>query len=163
MAFGTGQHETTYLCLEALQFLESEGFKPENILDLGAGSGILAIAAAKTWNDTITATDNDEIATRTAEENAVINNVTLECFTSEGFAIFQDYADVTFDLIFANILMNPLLEMAEDMAKFASGKIILSGFKTEQKEKITQKYTSLGFTLERIFVRNHWVAALFNK
>ena len=160
MAFGTGQHETTYLCLEALQFLKDENFKPENILDLGCGSGILAIAAAKIWKDTVTATDNDPIAVKVAEENSHENNVTLECFTSEGFAIFKDYENVKFDLIFANILMNPLLEMAEDMAKYSNGKIILSGFKTEQTEKILEKYTSLGFKSERLFVKNHWVSLL---
>lgn len=163
MAFGTGQHETTYLCLEALQFLADEGFKPENILDLGCGSGILAIAAAKTWNDAITATDNDPIAVKVAEENGIENNVTLECFTSEGFAIFNDYEDVEFDLIFANILMNPLLEMAEDMEKYSSNRVILSGFKTEQTERILEVYTGLGFKSERLFVKNHWVSLLLTK
>ena len=163
MAFGTGQHETTYLCLEALQFLETQGFKPDNALDLGCGSGILAIAAAKIWHDTVTAADNDYIAVKVASENAVANKVSLECFVSEGFEIFKAYKEVKFDLILANILMNPLLEMAEDMEEFASGKIILSGFKSEQTEKITEKYSSFGFTLERIFVKNHWVSALFSK
>lgn len=179
MAFGTGQHETTYLCLEALQYLESEKFTPQNILDLGCGSGILAIAAAKTWQQTITASDNDPIAVRVADENSVVNSVTLECFVSEGFELFKKYeasqsadpelvsgsanGSVRFDLIFANILMNPLLEMAEDMAVFASDKVILSGFKTDQVEAIMEKYTSLGFKSERIFVRNHWVAVLLSK
>ncbi len=232
MAFGTGQHETTYLCLEALEFLASSPLKilnsllPQggdgggliatsgasdnppltppsgrrtfkNILDLGCGSGILAIAARKTWaNANITATDNDPIAVKVAAENYLINchpaqpthppiqqtrhpalvagsgadsnhqiaqqvrDDEFNCYVSEGFASIKPQK---FDLILANILMNPLLEMAEDMAKFSSKSIALSGFKTEQTEKIMEKYTALGFKAERIFVKNHWVALLLTK
>ena len=172
MAFGTGQHETTYLCLEAISFLKDEGFAPENILDLGCGSGILAIAAAKIWNQTVTAADNDPIAVQVACENGFENKVDLECMVSNGFAAFHHYQkqqisgrpnDIKFDLILANILMNPLLEMAEDMAEFASNKVILSGFNTDQTGRIIDKYTELGFTAGRIFVKNHWVALLLSK
>jgi ribosomal protein L11 methyltransferase len=127
MAFGTGQHETTYLCLEAIAHLADEDFKFKNILDLGCGSGILAIAAGKIWLDAkITATDNDTIAVRVAKENAKENQVELAAYASDSFAKIKT---TKFDLILANILMNPLLEMAEDMAKFVNGMIILSGFK----------------------------------
>lgn len=158
MAFGTGQHETTYLCLEAITHLENEGHKFKTILDLGTGSGILAIAAHRIWPEAIiTATDNDPIAVRVAAENAVENNAKLNTAVSEGFATIKPQK---FDLILANILMNPLLDMAEDLNRYSASKAVLSGFKTDQVERIMEKYGSLGFKSERMFVKNHWVSLL---
>jgi ribosomal protein L11 methyltransferase len=159
MAFGTGQHETTYLCLEALNWLKDEGFEFKTMLDLGAGSGILAIAAAKIWDMQILATDIDPIATITCLENAEINNVKMTCKTSIGF----EHITGQFDLITANILMNPLLEMAEDISAAATNYVVLSGFKTDQTEEILVKYNALGFKTAKLLVKNHWVSAVLNK
>ncbi len=182
MAFGTGQHETTYLCLEAISWLRNNppptsslreealssplpeggdggGFK--NILDLGCGSGILAIAASKIWNRaSITASDNDPIAIQVCGENAEINSAKMKCCVSEGFAKVPAQK---FDLILANILMNPLLQLAEDMEQFSSGVAVLSGFKTDQVQAIQEKYESLGFKHIHLLTRNDWVSLLLSK
>ncbi len=159
MAFGTGQHETTFLCLSAINWLFDQGYKFNNILDLGAGSGILAIASAKIWDAKILASDNDPIATIVCTENAEVNNANLESITSEGF----EKINGSYDLILANILMNPLLAMAEDMKNASNGVIVLSGFKTDQQQDILNKYTSLGFKPLKTFMKNDWLSEVLQK
>ena len=154
MAFGTGQHETTFLCLSAINWLQEEGHKFSNILDLGAGSGILAIGAGKTWEANILASDNDPIATIVCRENAAVNNVAMKCITSDGF----EKINGKYDLILANILMNPLLAMAADMQSHSAGVIVLSGFKTDQQADILGKYTGLGFKPLKTFKKNDWLS-----
>lgn len=156
MAFGTGQHETTFLCLNALEFLQETEFT--NILDLGCGSGILAIAAAHLWEAKITAADNDPIAVKVAKENFEFNLKSVPCaYVSEGFTALTGKE---FDLIIANILLNPLLELAEDMAKYGSKYLVLSGFKTDQVQDILNKYTSLGFKEIKQLEKNGWISLI---
>ena len=157
MAFGTGQHETTYLCLEALCYLGTTQ-KFENILDLGCGSGILAIAANHLWDAKVTAADNDPIAVKVAKENFEFNlHTILPSIVSEGFAKIKEQK---FDLIIANILMNPLLDMAEDMAKYGSKYMVLSGFKTDQVDEIIKKYSALGFNEVKQLEKNGWISLI---
>src|SRR5262249_47419782 len=99
-------------------------------------------------------------ATKITAENAEENNVILNAFTSEGYS---DIRPEKFDLILANILMNPLLQMANEFAEYCGDTAILSGFKTEQTEKILEKYSALGFSAARIFVKNHWVSLVLQK
>ena len=161
MAFGTGQHETTNLCLAAISDLKDNGRDFKTILDLGCGSGILAIAAAKIWlGAAITASDNDLIAEKVTIENAVQNNAKLKTFTSEGFASLG--AD-KYELIMANILMNPLLDMAEDLVNHMQNVAVLSGFKTDQVDDIMKKYTSLGCKKIGLFERNGWVSLVLSR
>jgi ribosomal protein L11 methyltransferase len=161
MAFGTGQHETTFLCLEAISWLAKEGKNYSNILDLGCGSGILAIAASKIWEEAdITASDNDPIATDVCIENAQVNDCDMKALVSEGYASIPANK---FDLILANILMNPLLQLAEDMQKYSSSTLVLSGFKTDQVQSIEEKYKSLGFTPAKTFSRNDWISLVLSR
>jgi ribosomal protein L11 methyltransferase len=159
MAFGTGQHETTFLCLSAINWLYDEGYKFSDVLDLGAGSGILAIAAAKLWEAKILASDNDPIATVVCAENAEVNSADMQSITSEGL----QKIDGSYDLILANILMNPLLAMAEDILAHSNGVIVLSGFKIDQQKDILDKYTGLGFKHLKTFQKNDWLSEVLTK
>jgi len=160
-AFGTGHHETTYLCLEALSFLHDEKRLFENILDVGCGSGILAIASGKLWPaSTITCIDNNETAITATRGNAQNNQVRLDSFVSEGFLRIKPQKC---DLILANIFIDQLLEMAEDIQLFASDRIILSGFDITQTEEVIEKYAELGFVSGRVFTENDWVSLLLER
>lgn len=148
-AFGTGHHGTTTGCLLMLDALEAEGVKPETILDLGTGAGILAIAAAKLFPDAyILATDIDSIAVDVANANAVINAVQFKSVTADGFDT-PALKDKSFDLIIANILAGPLRGLAPDIAgALKSGGIaILSGILDEQAEWVSEAFRSAGLTV----------------
>ena len=107
-AFGTGSHETTNGCLLAISDLYQK-INPVNILDLGCGSGVLAIAMAKQWDSNIIASDIDPIATETAAENIALNNVTgIQAITCDGFENSALTENAPYDIIVANILAEPL-------------------------------------------------------
>jgi ribosomal protein L11 methyltransferase len=157
LAFGTGQHATTSGCLEALDKLEREGARFGNIADIGTGTGLLAFAALALWPDArCIATDIDPVATDVARDNAAINGVTLGHGPGElllGVADGMDSpllaARAPFDLIIANILAGPLIELAEDFAKaLASGStVVLAGLLDTQAEAVIAVYDKLGFTV----------------
>jgi ribosomal protein L11 methyltransferase len=131
-AFGTGLHASTRLVLEELQRLADEGVRPARVLDLGTGSGILAIAAARFWPDAaITAVDNDPLAVKTAAENCAHNRLAerITATTSELAAL-----DGTFDVVLANIQANVLEELAGELcAKLGpGGSLVLSGLLSPQ-------------------------------
>ena len=133
-AFGTGHHPTTSGCLTLLD--RFAGFAPKNIFDLGCGSAILAIAAAKLWGRTVLASDIDERSVEIAEENATLNGVAdkLSLVAAPGFD-HQQIADAApFDFVFANILAGPLAEFAPAMADHVqkNGRVMLAGLMTEQ-------------------------------
>ena len=124
-AFGSGEHQTTQGCLEALSFLDK---KFDSVLDLGCGSGILAMAYAKTYQGRVDAVDIDPESVRVAQENVINNRV--EDFVSVWLSNGFQQIDKEYNLIFANILLRPLQEMAKDFSKHVSvgGYAILSGF-----------------------------------
>jgi len=169
MAFGTGEHSTTKGCLMLLEKMQDKGYKFKNALDMGCGSAILSMAAAKSGIDKILAVDNDEICVKTSKENIKINDVdnNVEVLLSEGFADSRIQEKAKFDLIFANIFKNPLLEMSEDLINSLenNGFVILSGFKEiDQKDEIIQKYVNnLGLTLVESFTENSWAALALQK
>lgn len=158
-AFGTGHHGTTKGCLVACDRLYEDGLKPASLLDLGCGTGVLAIGAAKIWPDAeIVATDIDPDAVSETEDNARKNNVSgkLQIFVADGFD--NEALSRKFDLIFANILAGPLQELAEQLAvRLASdGRAILSGLLTEQIESVVKAYHEVGLSLTDTDIIEGW-------
>ncbi|MCC5981329.1 MAG: 50S ribosomal protein L11 methyltransferase [Oceanicaulis sp.] len=140
-AFGTGHHATTRGCLEAADRLEADGFNPASVLDLGAGSGLLAIAAARLWPDAvILATDIDTESVEETRVNAQKNAVSdrIEAVEADGFS-HPAFNGRRFDLIFANILAGPLITLSRDIAAHLApqGRVILSGLLDEQAGRVS--------------------------
>lgn len=165
-AFGTGEHETTSNCIKALSELAEQNNKFINCLDMGCGSGILAIAIAKLWPNQITAVDIDHQAVKVARENFHINQVGfISAEQSEGYNSDIVQNNSSYQLITANILANPLIEMASDAYKHLQPKgiIILAGFLNDQKENIINAYQKLGFILIKEVVEKDWPALIMEK
>lgn len=151
LAFGTGTHPTTALCLE---WLDAHPPKGKLVIDYGCGSGILAIAALKLGAEQVLGVDMDPQALRASGENATKNRVEekLELFMPEAMPAAQC------DLLLANILANPLTELAEKMAHLVKtgGNIVLSGILMEQAEEL-QKIYAQWFDMAPITHREDWV------
>jgi ribosomal protein L11 methyltransferase len=160
LAFGTGQHATTSGCLDALDRLEAAGARYENIADIGTGTGLLAFAALALWPEArCIATDIDPTAIDVARDNAAINHVKLGHGAGELLLGVADgmnspllSARAPFDLIVANILAGPLVELASDFvsALAPGGTIILAGLLDSQAEAVAKAYKEKGLT-----VRSH--------
>lgn len=160
-AFGTGEHPTTKGCLLMLdRFLED--YQASRVLDMGCGSGILAIAAAMTMPDTdkIIAVDIDPGSVRVAENHARDNNVDhrMIMVAGDGFHTPLVHEQKPYDLIFANILAQPLIDMAGDMVKASGQHIILSGFTDVQKPYVLKAYEEKGCIEHDSIVIDGWVA-----
>ena len=164
-AFGTGHHPTTSGCLTLLD--RFAGFAPKNIFDLGCGSAILSIAAAKLWGRSILASDIDETSVTIATENAALNDVgeQITAVTAAGFDSDDIRARAPFDFVFANILAGPLKELAPDMAAYISknGRVMLAGLMSEQEDGVVTAYESAGFRLINRFDQDTWPVLLFVK
>jgi len=159
-AFGTGHHGTTAGCLGMIgDVLKSR--RVRNALDLGTGSGVLAIATRLMSKIPVVATDIDPVATRVATENARINDVGsgIHLATAPGFhhAIFREHGP--FDLIIANILARPLMKLAPELVHHLSdrGTVILSGILAEQRWKVIAAYNGAGLEHRRTTWMNGWV------
>ncbi|SOC15765.1 [LSU ribosomal protein L11P]-lysine N-methyltransferase [Rhodobacter sp. JA431] len=151
MAFGTGHHGTTLGCLSALDRLERDGLRAKNVADIGCGTAVLGMAAAKLWPETVLASDIDPVAVETARANVVSNGLEgrVVCLEAAGFAHPELQDAAPFDLIFANILKAPLISLAPDMGRFCaeSGHVILSGILHEQADEVIAAYEAQSFTL----------------
>lgn len=151
MAFGTGHHGTTLGCLRALDRLLGEGWSAGSVADIGCGSAVLAMGAARMWTVPVLASDIDPVAVEVAEANVAANDLTgrVTCLEATGF----DHPDLAsaapFDLVFANILKGPLIDLAPDMAAHMStgGYAILSGILNDQADEVRTVYASNGFNL----------------
>lgn len=152
MAFGTGTHETTSMCME---YVEDDDFTDKKILDIGCGTGILAILSSKLNAKKIMACDIDELAIESAKENSVINHTeNIEVFYSDLFS----KVDGKFDVIFANILSEILVVMISDVDKYLEegGRMILSGI-VEGREKIVEDaLEEHGFKVVDKIKKNEW-------
>ena len=151
MAFGTGTHATTRGCLEMLGTLAPRA--TANAVDVGCGSGILAIGMAKLWKRPVLGGDNDLQAVEVAIENAQRNGVASLCrfFTSIGLQAPELASHAPYDLIVANILAGPLMELSEAFAAAVrqGGLVLLSGLLEEQADMIVSTYRRRGFAYER--------------
>lgn len=159
-AFGTAHHATTQGCLAALEAVAA-AVRPGRLLDLGTGSGILAIAAAKLDPQIgIVATDIDPDSVRIAAENAAINGVAgrLAFLTADGLG-HPDLAGMRFDVILANILAEPLVALAPNLCRALrpGGGIVLSGLLAEQQAAVLAAYEHQGLTLRRRWPIEGWV------
>ncbi|HEU4705413.1 MAG TPA: 50S ribosomal protein L11 methyltransferase [Sphingomicrobium sp.] len=157
LAFGTGQHATTAGCLEALDELESGGRDFANIADIGTGTGLLAFAALALWPQArCIATDVDSVAVDVARDNAAINGVALGHGSGELLLAVADGMDsplvaarAPFDLIIANILAGPLIELAPSFARTLSpgSTVMLAGLLDTQADPVIRAYEQQGLTL----------------
>ena len=163
MAFGTGHHQTTALCLEALDRLATDGVLAagQSFLDLGTGSGILGIAAAK-LGLAGQGLDIDPVAVDNACENAALNAVE-GAFTLATGSITDIPEERRFDCILANILANPLIDMAEDIcARLARpGVLILSGILREQADRVIEAYVEQGLAAPHVSHSGEWTSLVF--
>jgi ribosomal protein L11 methyltransferase len=151
MAFGTGTHATTRGCLELLATLDPA--ETVDAVDVGCGSGILAIGMAKLWKRPVLGGDNDAQAVEVAIENAERNGVAQFCrfVTSIGLRAPELSSHAPYDLIVANILAGPLMDLAEPFgtAVKLGGRVLLSGLLVEQADMILSTYKRRGFVFER--------------
>ncbi|KQB95969.1 ribosomal protein L11 methyltransferase [Loktanella sp. 1ANDIMAR09] len=167
MAFGTGHHGTTKGCLEAFDKLLTDGFAGKNILDVGCGTAVLAMAAAKVLPHAVLASDIDPTAVEVAQANVVSNGLQdrVNCVVAAGFGapVLKDSAP--YDLIFANILKAPLIGLAPDMgANIANGGYaILSGILNEQADEVIAVYAQNGFNLIERHVIVDWTTLILGK
>jgi ribosomal protein L11 methyltransferase len=151
MAFGTGQHATTCLCLTAIE-RACAGQLPASLLDMGAGSGLLAIAAGKLGVRHLLAIDNDPIAVEAAAVNAGINGVALES------RLGDTPPDDVFELVVANILAGPLIAMAPGLAACTGRRLILSGLLVTQVDEVRAAYEAEGLAVDRVDTEGEWAS-----
>ena len=162
MAFGTGHHGTTLGCLRAFDRLLDQNYIFNNVLDLGCGTAILAMAAARTTSINVIASDIDSIAVEVANANIVANDLInrVTCIESIGFNALDFLNAAPFDLIFANILKGPLIDLAPEIARNlkTGGIVVLSGILIEQSAEILGIYEAQGITLLEREDIGEWVA-----
>jgi ribosomal protein L11 methyltransferase len=158
MAFGTGDHPTTLLCLEAIdQYLQRH--PGSDLLDVGTGSGVLAIAARKLGAGRVAAVDNDPIAIANAKENASANGADpIEL----SIGSVQEITG-SFDLVVANILANTLVDLAPGLVRMTRDQLVLAGILIEQQQEVTQAYVGHGLTLQHVQRRGEWVRLDFRR
>ena len=164
LAFGTGRHETTRGCLLAMLAL-ARRHRFRSILDMGCGSGVLAMAAARLWPAQILAVDNDPVAVRTARDNARLNALDprISIFRGDGYRVLR--RGQSFDLILANILARPLCAMAPDMARYlaAKGHAVISGILLSQQRAVLSRYASHGLFLAERVLDGEWATLVLSR
>ncbi|MBY6069230.1 50S ribosomal protein L11 methyltransferase [Leisingera aquaemixtae] len=167
MAFGTGHHGTTLGCLKALDHLLDQGFRGEKVADIGCGTAVLAMAAARVWDGAILASDIDEVAVEVAEANLKANGMEgqVACLEAAGFDNPELQAQAPYDLIFANILKGPLVALAPDLTANLrpGGYAILSGILNEQADDVVSVYAQNDANLARREEIGEWTTLLLRK
>ena len=163
-AFGTGHHGTTTGCLLAFDAILKRR-KPERILDLGCGTGVLAIAAAQATKQKTLATDIDPEAVRVTRLNAALNGVAplLRTVTAPGLRHTRIANDAPYDLIFANILARPLISLAHGLKTILApgGMLILSGLTRDQIRWVSAAYRNRGLVAGRTLLLGNWATLVF--
>ncbi len=163
-AFGTGHHGTTAGCLRVFNDL-LKGRRFGKVLDVGAGTGVLAIAAARTGSKLAVGTDIDKPSVRIAGENAKVNKSNARFVYASGLNHRRVAATAPYDLVFANILAPPLVSLAQDIkgALKPGGIAILSGLLRTQERRVKAAYLSRGFRLKRRLHRDAWATLVLEK
>ncbi len=159
MAFGTGQHATTFLCLEAFDFLDSRAAK-NSLLDVGTGTGILAIAAKKAGFIEVTATDVDPDSIIATRENSRVNGVSLELVEGS----IPQY-ELKYDVVFANIIFYVLRKLINSLAEKTNegGYLVLSGLLQEESQQMEELARVCGLSLLNVEVREDWICQIYRK
>jgi len=165
-AFGTGQHETTAGCLAMLDQMRQDGLMPRHIADIGTGTGLLAFAARALWpHGFFTASDIDPLCTEAVLDNARRNAIplgvdrgALAAVTAAGMDAGLLHARAPYDLLIANILAGPLIDLAPDFANCLAprGSILLAGLLSTQEAGVRAAYRRAGFRLQRRLVNGDW-------
>lgn len=167
MAFGTGHHGTTLGCLLAFEDVLGMGFSGGRILDLGCGTAVLAMAAAKVLGGPVLASDIDPVAIDVARANVTANGLAgqVDCLVAAGFGGGDPRMMGPFDLIFANILKGPLIALAPEIAANTrpGGYVILSGLLNEQAAEVARVYASNGFDLCKTSGIGDWATLVLRR
>ncbi len=155
MAFGTGTHPTTSLCIQLIEKYLHPG---DSLLDIGTGSGILLTAAAKLGAGNLWGIDNDPVAVEIARKNLLLNQIAPDRFTVMTGHLAEKVQQ-RFDLIIANILTDVILILADSVPALLNekGMFICSGIISENREKVTQKMEKLGFEIAEVREKEGWV------
>lgn len=167
-AFGTGQHATTSGCLITLDRL-AKRLRPRHMLDLGCGSGVLALAMARLWGRPVLASDIDPVAVRVATETARRNRLRpgmdIRLVTATGLAHPAIRKAAPFDLVAANILAGPLVEMARDIARVTApgGHLILAGLLRHQETRVVAAFRHHGLVRRARHVEGDWPTLLLRR
>ena len=166
LAFGTGHHETTALCLQALSQI-ARARRPRHILDLGCGTGVLAIAAAKLLHQPVLATDIDPVAIEVVRENVRANHVAplIHATVADGFTSPAIRDRAPFDLILANILAGPLTKLAPGLAAALApkGTAVLSGLLRNQEKLVLSFACAQGLVFRRVLRDGPWSALVLTR
>lgn len=167
-AFGSGQHQTTRLCLEFLSRLFHRSFRPGKILDMGCGSGILALSSLLLWpNASAVAADIDNeaviVTLQNAADNGLDHRISAACGDGYQNGLVQENAP--YDLVFSNILARPLIEMSPALAAALKpgGYAVLSGFTEEQTDWVLAAHEKAGLKRIAVLKNENWRAALMEK
>nr|B0T1G7.1 RecName: Full=Ribosomal protein L11 methyltransferase; Short=L11 Mtase [Caulobacter sp. K31] len=163
-AFGTGHHGTTVGCLMAYdKLIKARKFK--KVLDVGAGTGLLAIAAARTGSRIAVGTDIDRPSVRISKENAKVNRANAKFVHASGLGHRLVTDNAPYDLVFANILARPLISLAQDIktALVPGGTVILSGLLRTQERMVKAAYVSRGFKVVNRIHRDAWAALVLQR
>ena len=168
VAFGTGHHGTTLGCLLAFDRLLAEGWRPGKVADIGCGTAVLAMAAAATLPDALViASDIDRVAVDVAEANVAINGLEgrIMCLEAAGLDHAKIRAQGPYDLVFANILKGPLIELAPSIATHLAtgGRAILSGLLSVQADSVTEAYVASGLVLNNRADIGEWSTLVLQK
>ncbi len=167
MAFGTGHHGTTQGCLRALDHLASAGVTARSVVDIGCGTAVLAMAAARIWPGVMLASDIDPVAVDVARVNVAANDLEgrVSCLIATGLDHPELEAAAPFDLVFANILKGPLIDLAAGMTQRLApgGHVILSGILNEQADEVLSVYIEAGNSLAERQEIGEWTTLTLQK
>lgn len=167
LAFGTGHHATTCGCLLAIDWLARRQWPVRRAADVGTGTGVLAMAAARVFACPVVASDIDALATETARDNVAANHLggRVRCLTAPGFRHPVLARSAGFDLVTANILAGPLRRLALEMARHSApgGLVVLSGILARQAASVEAVYRGWGFGRVRVIAVNGWSTLIMRR